>query len=514
MTSSIYLPVGVATLAALLVGAAGQDRGGRVEQPVRQAVQAETRNTPPLPWAQQDPADSLYRAAREALNAGDFRRAATTFLNIVERFPKSSYASDALYWAAYADYRMGGSDDLKRALEALQRQRTEYPQARTRGDAEALAVRIQGQLARSGDADAAAAVAQRMDEFRQTEASAEAREQAREQADAAREQSRAGREAARAEVEAARARGDTRRNQLPPGCEDQKDEFEIRSAALNALMQMDADRALPVLKQVIANRDPCNAPLRRTALFLVGQSDSPEATQVLLDAVRTDPDPDVRKQAVFFLSQVDAPQAVPALEEILRTSKDEEMQGAALFALSQTDSPRSGEILRSYAGRDDISADLRGKAIFFLSQQDSDQNAQFLRELFGRTQDEQVRERILFSVSQMGGAGNGQWLLDLALNDRYPVELRKKALFFAGQEDDALPVEGLAQLYDRMPDTEMRKQLIFVLSQRDDKAAVDKMIDIARTEKDPELRKSAIFWLGQSDDPRAVQVLQEIINHD
>jgi hypothetical protein len=33
----------------------------------------------PSPWAPQDPADSLYRVAREHLNRGDYRRAASLF---------------------------------------------------------------------------------------------------------------------------------------------------------------------------------------------------------------------------------------------------------------------------------------------------------------------------------------------------------------------------------------------------------------------------------------------------
>lgn len=35
--------------------------------------------TPPAPWAQQDPADSLYRAARRALNGNQYARAAQLF---------------------------------------------------------------------------------------------------------------------------------------------------------------------------------------------------------------------------------------------------------------------------------------------------------------------------------------------------------------------------------------------------------------------------------------------------
>src|SRR3954466_9691434 len=58
----------------------------------------------PLPWLWKDPADSLYRAAREALNRREYRPAARLFGEIPNRFPRSGYAADALYWNAFALY--------------------------------------------------------------------------------------------------------------------------------------------------------------------------------------------------------------------------------------------------------------------------------------------------------------------------------------------------------------------------------------------------------------------------
>src|SRR5580692_3168658 len=41
----------------------------------------------PAPWADDDPADSLYRAARAALSDGDYKKAASLFGRINESFP-------------------------------------------------------------------------------------------------------------------------------------------------------------------------------------------------------------------------------------------------------------------------------------------------------------------------------------------------------------------------------------------------------------------------------------------
>jgi HEAT repeat protein len=129
--------------------------------------------------------------------------------------------------------------------------------------------------------------------------------------------------------------------------------------------------------------------------------------------------------------------------------------------------------------------------------------------LFGRIKGEELRKKILFSISQMGGQENGKWLIGVARDRSQPVETRKQALFWAGQGGASLA--DLTGLYSTFDDREMKEQLIFVYSQRDEPASVDKLLEISRRDPDPELRKKALFWLGQSDDPRAAKALQDII---
>jgi HEAT repeat protein len=161
--------------------------------------------------------------------------------------------------------------------------------------------------------------------------------------------------------------------------------------------------------------------------------------------------------------------------------------------------------------RDNASADLREKAIFWLGQNRSTENTEFLRTLYSRLTNQDLREKVLFSLSQQRGAGNEQWLMGIAVNPKEDIELRKKALFWAGQS--GVSIQEFASLYDRMNDTEMKDAIIFTLSQRQsDRTAMDKLFDIAKNEKDAELRKKAIFWLGQSHDPRVQQFLIDLIN--
>jgi len=419
---------------------------------------------PPEPWAKADSADSLYRLAREAMSRNDYKRAAELFHRIPERYPRSAYASQAMYYEAFALYRSGGDDDLSAARDRLNQLRQRDSKI-WKSDGAVLLTRVCGELAKRGDEPCAV------------------------------------------DIEKTAQRD-------PPAqggksCPDEDDENDDRIAALNALMQMDADRAMPILKKVLERRDACSAGLRRKAVFLVSQKRTPETANILMNVARTDPDQEVREQAVFWLSQV--PGSTSLLEEILKGDNTENIKEKALFSLSQQNEPRAQQTLRDFAARESEPADLREKAIFWLGQRRSADNTAFLRDLYSRIKNDDLKEKILFSLSQQRGAGNEQWLMDIAVNPKEDIELRKKALFWAGQSGVAIP--ELSKLYDRMSDAEMREQIIFVLSQRQsDRQAMDKLFDVAKNEKDPELRKKAIFWLGQSHDPRVQQFLMDLIN--
>ncbi|HEX9164325.1 MAG TPA: HEAT repeat domain-containing protein [Gemmatimonadales bacterium] len=462
------------------------------------APRAAFATTPPAPQGQ-DPADSLYRAARQMLNRNNYASAAALFQEMRGRYPRSTYTADAYYWEAFARYRRGGDANMRAAAALLREQAEKHAQAATRvsGDARALEARIQGSLARGGDEEAARRLAE------QAELAAVVAPTPPAPPSAARTPRPA----------------PTPRPAVAPGragryavagdeCRDEGN--DVQATALNALHQMDADKALPILKKVLARRDEGSACLRRKAVFLVSQHEGSEIENILLAAARTDPDAGVRGQAIFWLSQVDSPRATAALDSIATTSKDPELQEKAIFALSQQDSPEAARALRRFAERSDISDEARSRAVFWLGQSDDPENGAYLRTLYGKTTDVELKDRILFGISQQDDPAARKFLLDAARNGNEPLEVRKKAIFFLGQNDETTGAE-LASLYATFADREMKEHLIFVLSQSDDKAAVDKLLDIARREPDKELRKRAIFWLSQSDDPRVADFLAELL---
>ncbi len=407
---------------------------------------------------QADPADDLYRSARRAINNREFREAARVFNRLRREHRASVYVGDSYYWEAFSLFRTGGNDRMERALELLGTQAEDFANASTTPDVPSLRVQIEGALAQLGNPDAGRRVAE----------------------------------------------------QASQSCESE--DQELRTMALSALLNMNAERAVPILREVLESRDECSIELRRQAVFLVSQHMTDETVDILLDLAHRNPDPDreVREQAVFWLSQVDSPEAVDALEDILRTSDDSELQEKAIFALSQHSGARSTDILKEYAERTDAPQELRENAIFWLGQ--SPGGGEYLMELYSSVDTDALKERIIFGVSQSGTRADGDWLLERALDESESIDIRKNALFWAGQM--GMDVSMLADLYLSVEDREMKEQIIFALSQSpDEREAADQLMEIARSEEDSDLKRNAIFWLGQIDDPRVADFLLEVIRN-
>jgi HEAT repeat protein len=418
---------------------------------------------PPPPWGQAGPADSLYQLGREAINRSDFRRAATIFAEISAKHPRSQYAPDAPYWRAFALYRLGREDDLREALKSLDTQQSRFPRATTIADGKELAIRIRGVLAQQGDVKAAEEVSKAA-------------------------------------------------TQNQP-CRRDDNDSEIRAAAMNALLQMDADGALPIIKQVLQKRDACSIALREKAVFLLSQKQSSETEDILLDVMKNDPAASVRGQAVFWMGQVRTDKAAVALEQIATTSSDTDLRVKSIHALHEHGSARAAALLRRLAESAQTPEAVREQAIFWLGQRGSSENAEFLRGLFTRmdksSRNDDIRKKVLFSLSQMRGYGNDRWLLNIAIDTSNSEDMRGHALWTAGQ--NGVAGSELASLYDRLGDREVKEKLIWVLSESNDRVATDKLVDIAQKDRDIEMRKKALFWLGQKNDPRIRQILTDIL---
>ena len=216
--------------------------------------------------------------------------------------------------------------------------------------------------------------------------------------------------------------------------------------------------------------------------------------------------------AVGALSMIPDGVGVPALMTLAREGS-ESVRKAAVFWLGQRDEEKAHALVRTVAGDEKETESVRRAAIFALSQGDGASSADFtfLRSLFDRVTSEKLKEQVLFSVSQRESGDGLRWLLDKARDESQPMEVRRKAVFWAGQGHAS--AADLAALYRSAKDARLREHIIFVLSQQHEEAATTQLIAIAKEDPDREMRKKALFWLAQQDDPRVTKLITDLVVH-
>ncbi|MBI2797428.1 MAG: HEAT repeat domain-containing protein [Gemmatimonadetes bacterium] len=411
-------------------------------------------------WADADPADSIYRLAREQLNRGDYRRAAALFKELPVKFPTSAYAADSPYWQAFCLYRIGGTADLQEALQALEAQKAKYPGARSQADALALATRIAGVLASRGQGNSDLV---------------------------------------------------KRALNTPPGADNcDREDQSVRAEALSALMQTEPEEAAKLATRILGRKDECSADLRRSAVFIVGNRRDAGATASLIQVARNDPSADVRVDAIGWLPKLPGDDGLGALEELASRGDDERIQRAAVRALTVHPNPRARTAMRALVERNDANERLRMAVLdAFDPERATSEDATWMRGIYGKVDNAKVKARIASTVGRLGGDANNQWLMLLARNEAESLESRTNALRYVGRSMD---IPALGKFYDTVAERPLREQLIDVLGNRKEDAATDKLIEIARNGTDPQLRRYAISALTRKKDPRTTKLLLEIID--
>jgi HEAT repeat protein/TolA-binding protein len=416
----------------------------------------------PQGWAPQDPADSLYRQAQQAMSRGDYRRAAALFKELPVKQPNSVYAADALYWQAFSLYRIGGTTELQEALTALEQRKAKYGTSRTRGDADpALATRIAGVLSARGLGS------QDMVKRALTEGS---------------------------------------------GTCDQEDQA-VRAEALNALRQTDPEEAMTQAKKMLARKDECSVQLRRSALWMIANKKDASATSTLVGVAKNDASMDLRAEAAGFLGSIGSDEALAALEDLMK-SDDERVQRAAVRALTMHPSPRARTAMRSLVENNAANEQLRLTAIdAYNSDRSTLEDATWLRSIYAKVDNARIKARIVSAVSRIGGEQNEQWLMSLARNEDESIDVRTNALRYVARTAD---IGALNKFYDGLSARPLREEVINALGNRKEPEATDKLFEIARSGTDPQVRRSAINTLTRKSekDPRTSKLLLDILSGD
>jgi tetratricopeptide (TPR) repeat protein len=280
--------------------------------------------------------------------------------------------------------------------------------------------------------------------------------------------------------------------------ESESDE-DLKLIALNGLMQSDPDRALPLIDGLLKSSQPPT--IKRKALFVLAQSNTPKGQQVLEQVARGQGNPDLQVAAIRYLGdrrRQGATGANPVLAEIYGSSTDPNVKRAILNAY---ESARDKDHLLQIA-KTEHDADMRLSAIRLLGSMQTARDD--LWSLYGTDSSADVRQQILEALPS---TGNYDKFLEAAKSDREP-KLRRLAVQNLASTRAAATGDGLAALYASEQDASVKRAIVDALgSQKNVKA----MVQIARSEKDTRMQQQILERLVSMKSPEANDYLMEII---
>jgi tetratricopeptide (TPR) repeat protein len=389
-----------------------------------------------------DPADSLYRLARESLNAGEYRRAAQLFDQLTRRYPKSQYQADAAYWRAFALYRIGGIADLHEALQVLD----SAPPTRARGTYTVSAALAPPNIGGGYEVAAvpmpeseagALATAARMRTVLLNSLGTSDGESALLTVRIRSALAARGDSAAAAQIARTAGAGAT-------SCDEE--DAQLRIEALNALVQMDATNAEPAIARVLTRRDECSISLRRGAIALAARTNDARTTDMLISAARGDPSVEVRAEATSALSRSTDERVTNALVAIATSDTSAAMQRIAVRSLAVQKSPASQQALRSLITRADLPANVRVTALHYAGP-DALQIADLAR-MYDAAADRTTREEIVRQLAVRQQPEAADKLIGIARTSTDP-DMRRRAIEALSQKKDPRTTKLLMDILNK-----------------------------------------------------------------
>ena len=271
---------------------------------------------------------------------------------------------------------------------------------------------------------------------------------------------------------------------------------DLKLIAINSLLGSDPEQALPMLEKFLNGPQPLK--LKERALFVLSQSGSPKAREVVGRIASGNRNPELQMKAIKDLGLFGGKESRATLEEIYKSSHDSEVKRAILqsFMLSG-ERQRLLEVAKS-----EQSPELRAEAVKQLGVMGA--RAELYQLYQGETSTE-VKRGIL---QGMFVGGDVDHTLELARAEKDP-ELRRQAVRNLGLMGKDKTASALATIYSSDKDPEIKRSVIqaFFLQ-----GNAPQLIQIARQEKDMSLKRDAVQKLSLMRSKEATDFMMELLN--
>lgn len=277
----------------------------------------------------------------------------------------------------------------------------------------------------------------------------------------------------------------------PPKPEDESNE-DLKLMALNSLAHSDPERAIPMIEKLLTSSQ---APkLKERALFVLMQTGSPKAREVVVAIASGKGNPDLQLRAINHLGTMSGRKE---LAQVYASASDTTVKRAVLRGFMVSGARE--ELFN--AAKNEKDPELRREAIRQLGAMGSQSE---LWQIYQQESDPEIKKELVRSFF-VGGSSDK--LMDLARAEK-DADVRREAVRHLGNMDQRRSIEGLAALYSAEQDKEVKKEIIRALSHQNNAGP---LIDIARKETDPELKKEIVRRLSNIRSKEATDYMLELL---
>ncbi len=266
--------------------------------------------------------------------------------------------------------------------------------------------------------------------------------------------------------------------------------LEVEAAGRNARPESESDDELKLIA--------INSLVKERALFVLAQSGSAQARQMVAEIARGKSNPSLQEKAIKYLGLFGGKESRQILAEIYASNPSVEARERILKSF-MTAGDREHVLA---AARTEKDAQLRGAAARLLGVMGARQE---LWDLYRTELDREVKDAIL---QGMFVAGDGDHIAELARNEKDP-ELRHRAISRLGLLGRERTGDTLLSIYRADKDPEARRSALQGLFVQNNAHA---LVELARAEKDVEWKHEIVKKLSVMHNKEATDYLIEILN--
>jgi len=161
--------------------------------------------------------------------------------------------------------------------------------------------------------------------------------------------------------------------------------------------------------------------------------------------------------------------------------------------------------------RQEENAEVAVAALYALRNMGDEEALATILDLYDRTENENIREKIVYILGDFDSAVALDRLLTIPLSDA-SMGVRKSAVYaLSNYDNDERVVDGLVSILSSDTDEEVRVAALHALGNTDSPNAIVILGEVARTSSNVDLAKAATYALGNQDDRIATRELGRVL---